>query len=147
MSYRVTYWTRGEVRAKGSSRQRIGFYTLVGVAWWVVHSKDGGQLISCHTCNLIFNFCEIIFGFPTPPAQLSLVQTVCLVSKSRRKHVKLSRYGPQNQWECVTIPKGRTCVSFYFVHCNSAAVWQKWFICNLYWNESQRSNFCVFWVK
>lgn len=85
MSYGVTYWTRGEVRTTGSSRQRIGFYELVGVARWVVDSEDGGQLISCHTCNPIFNFCEIIFGFPTPPAQLSLVQTVLIGLQIQKK--------------------------------------------------------------
>lgn len=137
-----------EVRAVRSSRQRVGFYTRTGVALWVVHSEDGGQLISCHTCTHILDFCEIIFWFPSDSPCPAFSPDCLLGPKTQEKHVKISKIALQNQWECVTIPRGQTRVSFYFTHCLSPAAWQSWFISNLFWNDSGKG-FIVFskWNK
>ncbi len=86
-----------EVRAVRSPRQRVGFYTLAGVALWVVHSKDGGQLISCHTCTHILDFCEIIFGFPGDSPCPAFGPECSLGPKTQERHVKISKIAPQNQ--------------------------------------------------
>lgn len=149
----VAYWTLvgDPVRTRGPSCEVIqaetGFYTPAGVAPWVVHSQDSGQLISCHTCTHISNICEIIFGFPSHSLCPAFGPDCLLGPKTQEKHVKISKIALQNQWECVTIPRGQTCVSFYFIRFIPLAAWQNWFICDLFQNDSQKTIYCVFWEK
>lgn len=108
----------------GHPKQRVGLYALAPIAHWVVHSEDEGQLISCHTCTHILDFCEIIFGFPCDSSCLALGPDCSLHPKAQGKYVKISKIAPQNQRECVTAPKSQICVSFYFIHCLSSAASQ-----------------------
>lgn len=105
-----------------SSKQRVGFYTLAPVARWVVRSEDEGQLISCHTCIHILDFCEIIFGFPCDSSCPESGPEFSLrPPKPGGKHVEILKIAPLNQRECVTTPRRRTRVSSYFIHGRSPA--------------------------
>lgn len=92
-------WT--EVRVVSSFRRRLGLHMLAAIALWVVHSKGGGQLISCHTCAHILDFCVITFGFLVTPPALCSVQTLCLAPKPGRGMWKYQRccFNPdENVW-------------------------------------------------
>lgn len=138
-SYGVTYWTpvgsQTEVRAVRSSRQRAGFYMLVGVTLWVVHSKDGGQIMSCRTCTHILDFCEIIFGFPSDSlSQLwsrlfAWPQTTVKVCEN----IKDSATKPMGMYNN-TLRANFCFLLFHMLRFSSSLT--DWFICHLFWNEN-----------
>lgn len=71
------------------------FYTLAGVPLWVVHSKDLGQLISCHSFTNILGFCEIIFWFLTDSFCPALGPDRFFAPKTKSKHAKMSTIAPK----------------------------------------------------
>lgn len=62
---------------------------------WVAHSDDGGQLISCHTRGHIYDFCEIIFGFPGDSPCPVLGPDCSFGHKTQEKHVQILKMSPQ----------------------------------------------------
>ena len=120
-SYGVAYWTLAGDLGLSRSRSCEVIHTEGGI----LHAsgcrsvggaqRGRGQHISCHTCTRVLDFCETIFGFPGDSSCPAFGPDCLLGPKTQEKHVKISKMVPQNQRECITIPRGQTCVSFHFI--------------------------------